>query len=44
MGGSNAGSEIAAWVAESFTAQTVDGVTIYDLAGAAATTATGTGA
>ncbi len=31
MGGSNASSEIAAWVAENFTAQTVDGVTIYDL-------------
>jgi hypothetical protein len=31
MGGSNASSEIAAWVAENFTAQTIDGVTIYDL-------------
>jgi hypothetical protein len=30
-GGSSASSEIAAWVAETFTAQTVDGVTIYDL-------------
>ena len=31
MGGSQAASEIATWVAENFTAQTVDGVTIYDL-------------
>ena len=31
MGGSNASSEIAAWVAENFTATTVDGVTLYDL-------------
>ncbi len=31
QGGSNASSAIAAWVADSFTAQTVDGVTIYDL-------------
>ena len=30
-GGSSASSEIAAWVAASFTAQTVDGVTVYDL-------------
>jgi 4-amino-4-deoxy-L-arabinose transferase-like glycosyltransferase len=30
-GGSNAASQIAAWVAENFTAQTVDGVTLYDL-------------
>ncbi|MEU5531346.1 glycosyltransferase family 39 protein [Micromonospora chersina] len=30
-GGSNASAEIANWVAESFTAQTVDGVTVYDL-------------
>jgi 4-amino-4-deoxy-L-arabinose transferase-like glycosyltransferase len=30
-GGSNASSEIAAWVQENFTAQTIDGVTIYDL-------------
>lgn len=30
-GGSNASAEIAAWVAENFTAQTVDGVTVYDL-------------
>ncbi|WP_433528696.1 glycosyltransferase family 39 protein [Micromonospora sp. CA-263727] len=30
-GGSSASSEIAAWVAENFTAQTVDGTTVYDL-------------
>ena len=30
-GGSSASSEIAAWVAENFTAQTVDSVTLYDL-------------
>ncbi|WP_433318963.1 ArnT family glycosyltransferase [Micromonospora chersina] len=30
-GGSNASAEIASWVAENFTAQTVDGVTVYDL-------------
>ncbi|MFC5679335.1 glycosyltransferase family 39 protein [Aeromicrobium endophyticum] len=32
-GGSSSSSEIAAWVAANFTAQTVDGVTIYDLSG-----------
>jgi 4-amino-4-deoxy-L-arabinose transferase-like glycosyltransferase len=31
MGGSSDSSEIATWVAASFTATTVDGVTIYDL-------------
>jgi 4-amino-4-deoxy-L-arabinose transferase-like glycosyltransferase len=31
--GSNAGSEISSWVAASFTATTVDGVTVYDLSG-----------
>ena len=31
MGGSSAGSDIAAWVAENFSATTVDGVTLYDL-------------
>ncbi|WP_263390582.1 ArnT family glycosyltransferase [Bifidobacterium myosotis] len=31
MGGSDAASEIASWVAENYEAQTVDGVTIYDL-------------
>ena len=30
-GGSNASSEISAWVTATFTAQTVDGVTVYDL-------------
>jgi 4-amino-4-deoxy-L-arabinose transferase-like glycosyltransferase len=33
MGGSNTSSEIASWVADNFTATTVDGVTIYDLSG-----------
>ncbi|MEU7979478.1 glycosyltransferase family 39 protein [Micromonospora sp. NPDC049081] len=33
-GGSSASQEIAAWVAETFTAQTVDGVTVYDLTSA----------
>ncbi|MBT1172152.1 glycosyltransferase family 39 protein [Bifidobacterium sp. MA2] len=31
LGGSDAASEIASWVAENYEAQTVDGVTIYDL-------------
>lgn len=31
IGGSDAASEIAAWVEENFTATTVDGVTVYDL-------------
>ncbi|WP_394769317.1 ArnT family glycosyltransferase [Lacisediminihabitans sp.] len=31
IGGSSASSEIATWVAATFTAKTVDGVTIYDL-------------
>ena len=30
-GGSSASSEIASWVADTFSAQTVDGVTVYDL-------------
>ncbi|MFI2713658.1 ArnT family glycosyltransferase [Micromonospora sp. NPDC018662] len=30
-GGSSASAEISAWVAENFTATTVDGVTVYDL-------------
>ncbi|MEB0003153.1 glycosyltransferase family 39 protein [Cryobacterium sp. 10S3] len=34
-GGSSASSEIAAWVAENFTAQTVDSVTLYDLSAGA---------
>ncbi|MDY4041480.1 MAG: glycosyltransferase family 39 protein [Collinsella sp.] len=36
MGGSDAASEIAAWVAENFEATTVDGVTVYDLSTGAA--------
>ncbi|MEU8138687.1 ArnT family glycosyltransferase [Streptodolium elevatio] len=31
MGGSGASEEIAKWVADNFTAQTVDGTTLYDL-------------
>ena len=31
--GSNAGSVISSWVAASFTATTVDAVTVYDLSG-----------
>ena len=31
MGGSRSSSEIADWVAQSFTATTVDSVTLYDL-------------
>ncbi|MCG5457067.1 glycosyltransferase family 39 protein [Micromonospora sp. PSH03] len=34
-GGSSASQEIAAWVAETFTTQTVDGVTVYDLSAGA---------
>jgi len=30
-GGSSAASEIAAWVADTFSARTVDGVTLFDL-------------
>jgi len=30
-GGSQAASDIAAWVADTFTARTIDGVTVYDL-------------
>ncbi|MEW2145275.1 glycosyltransferase family 39 protein [Micromonospora vinacea] len=33
-GGSSASQEIAGWVAQTFTAQTVDGVTVYDLSAA----------
>jgi 4-amino-4-deoxy-L-arabinose transferase-like glycosyltransferase len=42
-GGSNVSSEIASWVAANFTAQTVGGVTVYDLTAPStgATTATG---
>jgi 4-amino-4-deoxy-L-arabinose transferase-like glycosyltransferase len=32
-GGSSTSTEISTWVAETFTAQTVDGVTLYDLSG-----------
>ncbi|MEP9363010.1 glycosyltransferase family 39 protein [Nocardioides sp. CN2-186] len=35
MGGSNSSSEIASWVADNFTATTVDGVTVYDLSSGA---------
>ncbi len=35
QGGSGASSEIAAWVASTFTAVTVDGTTVYDLTDAA---------
>lgn len=42
-GGSSASAEIAAWVAETFTAQTVDGTTVYDLStGPTASTPTST--
>jgi 4-amino-4-deoxy-L-arabinose transferase-like glycosyltransferase len=34
-GGSSASAEIAAWVTDTFTAQTIDGVTLYDLSGGA---------
>jgi hypothetical protein len=40
LGGSDAAGEIAAWVAENFTAASVGGATVYDLT---ATTAAGTG-
>ncbi|MFE9321081.1 hypothetical protein ACIHDR_14665 [Nocardia sp. NPDC052278] len=30
-GGSQAAGEVAAWVQANFTAQTIDGVTVYDL-------------
>lgn len=35
QGGSSTSAEITAWVASSFTAQSVDGVTMYDLSGGA---------
>jgi hypothetical protein len=35
MGGSSDSSQIAQWVADNFTAQTVGGVTVYDLSGSA---------
>jgi 4-amino-4-deoxy-L-arabinose transferase-like glycosyltransferase len=34
MGGSSASSEIASWVEATYTATTVDGVTLYDLTSA----------
>jgi hypothetical protein len=37
MGGSSASSAIAQWVADNYTAQTVGGVTVYDLSGSAQT-------
>jgi len=40
-GGSNASSEISAWVKATFTAQTVSGVTLYDLTQPAASGTTG---
>jgi 4-amino-4-deoxy-L-arabinose transferase-like glycosyltransferase len=39
-GGSSATSEIAAWVTANFTAQTVDGVTVYDLTAPTSSTST----
>lgn len=36
-GGSNASAQISAWVKATFTAQTVDGTTVYDLTGPATT-------
>jgi 4-amino-4-deoxy-L-arabinose transferase-like glycosyltransferase len=33
-GGSSASAEIAAWVAQNYAAQTIDGITMYDLSGA----------
>jgi len=40
-GGSGASSEISAWVAATFTAKTVSGVTLYDLTPSAASGTTG---
>jgi 4-amino-4-deoxy-L-arabinose transferase-like glycosyltransferase len=37
MGGSRAASEIANWVSSTYTAQTVDGVTVYDLTASGST-------
>ena len=41
-GGSSASSEIAAWVAATFPAQTVGGATVYDLTGSTAATTSAT--
>ena len=47
-GGSDVAGQISSWVASSFTAQTVDGVTVYDLtspsSGSAASSTSATGA
>jgi len=40
MGGSGDSSQIAAWVAKNFTAQSVDGVTFYDLTAGSASSST----
>jgi len=40
-GGSSVASDIAAWVADNFTAQTVDGTTMYDLSGGAPSASSG---
>jgi hypothetical protein len=37
-GGSDTAQQIAAWVADAFTATTVGGVTVYDLTASTATT------
>ncbi len=37
MGGSQAASEIASWVSSTYTAQTVGGVTLYDLTASSST-------
>lgn len=42
-GSSTEASQIASWVSENFTAQTVDGVTVYDLTQATTTGGAGTG-
>lgn len=39
MGGSNASSQIAAWVAQTFTSTTVGGATVYDLSSASTSSA-----
>jgi len=38
-GGSSSSSDIATWVAQTFAAQTVDGVTVYDLTATSPATA-----
>ncbi len=43
LGGSDAASDIATWVSETFTATTIDGVTLYDLTGSSSTTSTTAG-